>query len=260
MLFDGQKRAKEIREGLKANCRAGELVVVSVEPIPESMVYMRMKQKVGEQIGVNVRIDTVAADTVTDAVQALAEDESVAGIVVQLPLPEHVDIEAVLANIPPHKDPDALSPTPMVVSPVARAVMDIIAASDVDLTDAEVVVIGRGGLVGQPVANLFYALGVHLTVVDIETDRNEFEAALKVADVIVSGAGSPGLIQPHMIKRGCVLIDAGTSEAGGKIVGDAEPECEEVASLMTPVPGGVGPLAVTMLFANLCDLCKGTEL
>ena len=254
MLFDGRKRAQEIQEELKEKCSAGELVVVAVEPDAASMSYMRIKERVGEKVGVSVRVDAVSATDVASHVEKLAIDDSVAGIVVQLPLPDGVDTEAVLSAIPSDKDPDALSPNPMVASPVARAVMDIIAASDVDLIAAQVVVIGRGKLVGRPVANLLYALGVHLTIVDEETIPSEFEKILGDADVIVSGAGVPGLIQPHMIKEGVVLIDAGTSESNGKIVGDADPACEAITSLMTPVPGGVGPLAVTMLFANLCDL------
>lgn len=259
MLFNGRQRATEIQTELKSTCSGGQLVVVATNPDPASMSYMRIKQKVGETIGITVTIETVAQEEIIATVTKLATLDSVDGIVVQLPLPEGINPDIVTSHIPADKDPDALGSNARVISPVARAVLDILNESKVSFSDVQAVVVGRGKLVGQPVTQMLKAKGVHLTIVDEETPREDFESALKQADIVVSGAGVPGLIQPHMLQRDCVLIDAGTSESGGKIVGDADPACESVARVMTPVPGGVGPLAVTMLFANLCDLIEAHE-
>lgn len=254
MLFDGRQRARSLQDKLANQNVGGELVVVAIDPDPASMSYMRIKETVGERMGIPVRIDSVSAPSATLHVREIANYDSVGGIVVQLPLPSAVDTESLLAAIPRTKDPDALGPDPIVLSPVARAVLDIVSTTDIRFADAQVVVIGRGRLVGKPVADALYAKGAHLTIVDEHTNQEDLEVTLKNADLIISGAGVPGLIQPHMLKRGVVLIDAGTSEQGGVIVGDADPACESLCSLMTPVPGGVGPLAVTMLFANYIDL------
>ena len=147
--------------------------------------------------------------------------------------------------------------------PVARAVKEILEFYHVDLTDRKVLVIGKGKLVGEPVSVMFLHTRVQmqnttgvrepftLHVVDIDTPEHERLELIASADIIVSGIGSPHFLKPNMLKKSVVLIDAGTSEQSGKLVGDIDPACAEVASLLTSVPGGIGPVTVVSLFANL---------
>ncbi len=145
----------------------------------------------------------------------------------------------------------ALGPAPSVLPPVAGAVAEVLMRQGVDVAGKKVVVVGAGRLVGKPVAEMLKEMGGEVAV--ITTTSGSLEE-LKTADVVVLGAGNPGFIKPEMLKQGVVLIDAGTSEAGGKLMGDADPACAEVASIFTPVPGGIGPIAVAMIFKNLLAL------
>jgi 5,10-methylene-tetrahydrofolate dehydrogenase/methenyl tetrahydrofolate cyclohydrolase len=169
-------------------------------------------------------------------------------VLVQLP---HPQADALLAQIPPDKDVDALGLAPKVLAPVAGAVKEILARSDIEVRGKKAIVVGEGRLVGKPISRMLRDMGAEVSVVTLEQGSL---AELKDADIVVSGAGSPHLIQPEMLKPGVILIDAGTSESGGRMVGDCDPACADAASVFTPVPGGVGPVAVAMLFKNLSTL------
>jgi methylenetetrahydrofolate dehydrogenase (NADP+)/methenyltetrahydrofolate cyclohydrolase len=137
---------------------------------------------------------------------------------------------------------------------VAGAVAEVLERHHVDVTGKKTVVVGAGKLVGKPVASMLAEMGAEVSVV---TSTEGSLEELKTADIVVLGAGSPGFVKPDMLKEGVVLIDAGTSESNGKLAGDADPSCAEVASVFTPVPGGIGPLAVAMIFKNLLALTQG---
>jgi methylenetetrahydrofolate dehydrogenase (NADP+)/methenyltetrahydrofolate cyclohydrolase len=170
------------------------------------------------------------------------------GVIVQLPID---NADALLAKIPAEKDVDALGPAPKVPAPVAGAVKEVLERSHVEVKSKKAVVVGAGRLVGEPCARMLGDMGAIVSVVTLEQGSLD---ELKEADIIVSGAGSPGLIKPEMLKPGVALIDAGMSELGGKLVGDADPACAEVASVFTPTPGGIGPIAVAMVYKNLFAL------
>jgi methylenetetrahydrofolate dehydrogenase (NADP+)/methenyltetrahydrofolate cyclohydrolase len=181
-------------------------------------------------------------------------------VIVQLPLPEGVNQEELLNSIPVEKDADVLSRAARerfekgeegaLLPPVVGAIREILQSGNVAIAGKRAVVIGAGFLVGGPVAKWLRQQGADVEVLTIESSNEALVAALAEADIIVSGTGSPGLIMPDMIKQGLALIDAGTSESNGKIVGDADPACADKCSLFTPVPGGVGPIAVACLFEN----------
>jgi len=163
--------------------------------------------------------------------------------------------------VPNEKDVDALNPTiaegdRLVHAPVALAAVEILERSGVIIKGARTIVVGAGRLVGKPSAWLLKSLGAHVSMFTLEEGSIE---DLKDADIIVSGAGNPAFIKPEHIKDGVALIDAGTSELKKKIAGDADPACAEKASVFTPVPGGVGPVAVAMIFRNLFDLLEKAE-
>lgn len=239
MIVDGKKIAEEILAGLGESLRGRTLGIVVNAGDPATESFVKIKTKVAERLGVEVirgRLEDIR--TMCDAV------------VVQLP---HPDADALIPNIPGHKDVDALGDHAQVAAPVAEAVKEVLLREGVGVANKKVVVVGEGRLVGKPVARMLFTMGADVTVVTLEQGSLE---ELKDADVVVSGAGSPHLIKPEMLKPGVVLIDAGTSESGGKVVGDCDPSCADVASVITLVPGGIGPIAVAMLFKNLSTLVK----
>lgn len=244
MTIDGKKIAGEIVANLAPKFRAlGPLTlgIVMNQGDPASQSFVRIKERVAGRLNVELKRFSPA-----EFEDALACD----GTIVQLPI---LNGDELLARLGPEKDVDALGPAPLVRAPVAEAVSEILTRANVSALGKKAVVVGAGKLVGQPCAELLRELGAHVTVVTLEEGSLD---SLRDADIVVSGAGSPGLITPTMLKEGVILIDAGTSESGGKIVGDALLECAEVASIFTPVPGGVGPIAVAMLYKNLFTLSK----
>lgn len=234
------------------------IVVAGANPVIES--FVRIKTKAAEQLGVEMeRVNVSERSDAGKIIQAVNRLVSTAdAIIVQLPLPQGVDVNEVLAAVPKEKDVDALNPKVSedersVHAPVALAVVEILEQNDVKITGARTVVVGAGRLVGAPSAWLLRKMGADVSVFSLEEGSIE---DLKDADIVISGAGNPGFIKPEHIKEGAVLIDAGTSELNKKITGDIDPACAEVASIITPVPGGVGPVAVAMIFKNLLDLVK----
>jgi len=262
MIIDGRAIAESLYSDLLV--RRGEIerpivlgvVIVGDDPVIEQ--FVRIKARAAARLGVDVRQYQLAGGVQTaDVIRVVAElaNES-SGIIVQLPLPAHIDTTAVLSVVPKEKDVDALNPTVSddehpVFAPVALAVAEILKQVSFDPIGKRTVVVGAGKLVGLPSAAILKRLGA---LVSIVTDTHGSLDELKNADIVVLGAGNPGFIKPEHLKKGVVLIDAGTSESGGKVVGDADPACAEVASIFTPVPGGVGPISVAMIFKNLFDL------
>lgn len=252
MIIDGKQLAEAVYARLgKAELTLG-IVVGEKNPVIDS--FVKIKERAAERIGVTLLRHELPEGASTDdairAVHSLAATTD--GVIVQLPLPSQIDGEAVLAAIPPEKDVDGISPTPLVRPPVAEAVQEILVANNINVQGARAVVVGAGRLVGKPTADLLRELGADVSVVG----RGDSLDVLRDADIIVLGAGEPGLVKPEHVKDSVVLIDAGTSETGGKVKGDADPACAGKASLFTPVPGGVGPVAVAMIFRNLYELVK----
>ncbi|OGZ06832.1 MAG: hypothetical protein A3D65_06750 [Candidatus Lloydbacteria bacterium RIFCSPHIGHO2_02_FULL_50_13] len=270
MIADGKAIAQDIREKL-TRVVAGfsvplrlEIVIMGENPVIEN--FVRIKKKVGESLGIPVVEHRFQESTdekmLEDAVRKLGEDKDIVGIIIQLPLPAHLAVQKILDAVPTEKDVDVLSTESVaafrrgeakVLPPVAGAIQEILERYKVAVAGKDVLIIGHGRLVGAPAELFFRHNDAHVTVVGRGTRLDELT---KEADIIISGAGHPGLLKPEMIKQGAVIIDAGTSEAGGKIVGDADPKCAEVASVFTPVPGGVGPIAVALIFKNLLMLAQ----
>lgn len=262
IIVDGKAIAADIYANLAVRfaalgrkARLG-IVVVGENPVIES--FVRIKTRSAEQLGIEmVRTnlpDTAAIGEIIAAVKRTAE--SADAVIAQLPLPKGIDVNAVLSSVPKDKDVDALNPSVPeeerpVHAPVALAVVEILKRSGVEISGARTVVVGAGRLVGAPSAWLLKSLGAGVSMFTLEEGSI---GDLKDADIIVSGAGNPGFIKPEHIKEGVALVDAGTSELNKKITGDADPACAEKASVFTPVPGGVGPVAVAMIFRNFLEL------
>lgn len=261
MIADGRAIAEDMYQALAARrAQYGAIklgiVVVGANPVIES--FVRIKTRAAEKLNVEmVRIDLPeesATELVLQNVKKLVDTTD--AVIVQLPLPKHVDMEAALAAVPKEFDVDATNPTLRegerhVQAPVALAIVEILTRSRVKISGARTVVVGAGRLVGKPAAALLESLGAKVSMVTLEQGSI---ADLKDADIVVLGTGNPGFIKPEHIKLGVALIDAGTSEMNKKVVGDADPACALKAAVFTPVPGGVGPVAVAMIFRNLFDL------
>ncbi|MFA5736576.1 MAG: bifunctional 5,10-methylenetetrahydrofolate dehydrogenase/5,10-methenyltetrahydrofolate cyclohydrolase [Candidatus Paceibacterota bacterium] len=258
MIIDGRQIAEDIKKELKEKLigRNLKLAIVSVGDDIVSAKYLSRKQKFGEAVGVETIVykfaDDVSEDGLVEQLHKLANDGSINGIVVQLPLPKHLATEKLLALIPSEKDVDALTSEARVLPPVVAAIKEILTRNQVSIEGKRAVVVGRGRLVGKPAALWLTQNGAIVEIVDLATKNST--TIIAQADLIVSGAGKPGLLKVGMLKEGVVLIDAATSEAEGRLLGDAEPACALRCSIFTPVPGGVGPLTIACLFKNLAEL------
>ncbi len=262
MIIDGKATAESIYleltpkfAGLGRKVRLG-IVVVGANPVIES--FVRIKTRSAERLGIEmVRMnlpEQTDAGKVLQAIDRLAHDTD--AVIAQLPLPSHISTNEILAAVPKEKDVDALNPKVpegerLVHAPVALAVVEILKRGGIQIAGTKTVVVGAGRLVGAPSAWLLRSLGADVSVFSLEEGSIE---DLKDADIVVSGAGNPGFIKPEHLKEGVALVDGGTSELNKKILGDIDPACAEKALLFTPVPGGVGPVAVAMIFRNLFEL------
>jgi len=267
MIVDGRALGREVLTRAKVRAetldRAPHILAIVANETPATASYLSIKQKRAADAGCILRTEqfeaNVSASALTEAVLAADAD----AVVVQLPLPEGVDVRTVCDAIPLSKDADVLSSAARMkfeadepdalVPPVASAVAKILAFGGIDPKGKKAVVIGMGWLVGRPCAAWLAHAGA-----DVSHVTSEFGniALIGEADIIVSGAGSAHFITPDMLKNGVVLIDAGTSESNGEVVGDADLACAAKCSLFTPVPGGVGPLAVACLFENAVTLAE----
>ena len=279
-IIDGKQVAAEMRAELKAKVAELKtqgvvpgLAVILVGEDPASQSYVSAKEKACEEIGIFSDDNRLPADTSEADLLALVEkcnnDPKINGILVQLPLPKHIDEDKVLLAIEPAKDVDGFHPVnvgKMVVGQDAflpctpHGVIQLLMRSNVTLEGAEVVVVGRSNIVGKPVANMLIqkAPTGNATVTICHTRTKKMAEHVKRADIIIAAAGRPNTITADMVKDGAVVIDVGvnrvedaTKKRGYRLAGDVDFEAvKEKASLITPVPGGVGPMTITMLLYN----------
>jgi len=267
MIVDGKKIAAEILADVKNKIstlpRAPRLTVFTCAPNFETQKFLALKQKRAEEVGIEVKVVELDPRILTALViQTIHETVPVTdGIVVQLPFPPSIDIASVLASVPASHDVDALTydgADTAVLPPVVGAIDAIATHYQVAWTGAQVVVVGQGRLVGAPAALYATSQGAQVTV--LEKDTADYEQTIKEADILILGAGVPGLVTASMLKPGVVIFDAGTSEEGGLLVGDADISVANIASLTTPVPGGIGPITIAILLRNLVTLVKNRAL
>ena len=228
------------------------LTIITCAPNFETQKYLGLKTKRAKDIGVEAKVVDLKESSTTEGVIERVQHELLHcdGLIVQLPLPLHIDALRVTRMVPPSHDVDALNPhTIATLSPVVAAFKEILSRHDVDIAEKHVTIIGSGNLVGVPAYQWFTARGAAVSVVTKETADIPYYT--RSADIIVCGAGVPGLLVPDMVKEGVIILDAGTSEEGGELKGDADSRCAEKALLFTPVPGGIGPLTVAMLLSNV---------
>jgi methylenetetrahydrofolate dehydrogenase (NADP+)/methenyltetrahydrofolate cyclohydrolase len=269
-VIDGKQVAGAVRQRVAAGVevftgergRPPALATVLVGEDPASEIYVRNKHKACEEAGMRSVHHGLAADTseaeLLAVVEQLGEDDEIDGILVQLPVPDHIDPDRIVASIDPAKDVDGLTPTnagllahgmPGLVPCTPAGVIELLHHEAVDLEGAEAVVVGRSKLVGVPVARLLLAANATVTVCHSRT--RDLPAVCRRADVLIAAVGAPRLIGADAVKPGAVVIDVGVNRTEDGLCGDVDFEAaSEVAAAITPVPGGVGPMTIAMLLVN----------
>ncbi|HAR4837446.1 TPA: bifunctional methylenetetrahydrofolate dehydrogenase/methenyltetrahydrofolate cyclohydrolase FolD [Staphylococcus aureus] len=269
-ILDGKQIAKDYRQGLQDQVEAlkekgftAKLSVILVGNDGASQSYVRSKKKAAEKIGMISEIvhleETATEEEVLNELNRLNNDDSVSGILVQVPLPKQVSEQKILEAINPEKDVDGFHPINIgklyideqtFVPCTPLGIMEILKHADIDLEAKNAVVIGRSHIVGQPVSKLLLQKNASVTI--LHSRSKDMASYLKDADVIVSAVGKPSLVTKDVVKEGAVIIDVGnTPDENGKLKGDVDYDAvKEIAGAITPVPGGVGPLTITMVLNN----------
>jgi len=285
-IIDGKQVAADMRAELKDTVAKMKedgivpgLAVVLVGEDPASKSYVTAKERACEEIGIFSNDNRLAADTSQEDLMALVDklnkDPKINGILVQLPLPKHLDESQVLLEIDPDKDVDGFHPInvgKMVVGEKAflpctpHGVIQLLMRNNIKLEGAQVVIVGRSNIVGKPVANMLIQKNDtgNATVTVCHTRTKDLAAHCKRADIIIAASGWPNTVTADMVKDGAVVIDVGvnrvedaTKKRGYRLVGDVDFEAiKEKASFITPVPGGVGPMTITMLLFNTVESAK----
>ena len=274
-IIDGKSIAKELRESLAPRVAALKeqgitpgLTVIVVGDDPASAIYVRNKERACVKLGMNSQVLRFPAETtqeeILNTVRLLNQDDSVHGILVQLPLPRHIDEQAVLRAIDPDKDVDGfhamnagrlMNGESGFVACTPKGVMRLLEVSGVELDGKNAVVVGRSNIVGKPMALLL--LQKNCTVTIAHSHTKDLTAVTRSADILVVAVGRAGFITGDMIKLGAAVMDVGINRVDGKVVGDVDFEsAKEVASWITPVPGGVGAMTIAMLMENTVEAAE----
>lgn len=252
-----QRQAQQVRGLRQAHDIEPKLAIIVTVENPVIDIYMRLKQRYGDDIQVSVVIHRVAQAEVPALLRALNNDDSIHGIIIQLPLQDPAQTDELVDLVAPAKDVDALGNQAIYEPATPLAIMWLLAGYNVDLKNKQVLLIGRGKLVGAPLERMLQASGVNVSVADRTT--HDLAAETVTADIIITATGSPAILYPDMIKQGAVVVDAGVASEDGKTVGDVAPQVYERDDLtITPTKGGVGPLTVCALFDNVIRAARAS--
>jgi methylenetetrahydrofolate dehydrogenase (NADP+)/methenyltetrahydrofolate cyclohydrolase len=279
-IIDGKKLAADIRQEVKAEVTAlrgqgtePHLAVIIVGSDPASQVYVRNKHQDCEEVGIRSLVIELSADTtqaqLLDKIKELNQDKTVHGILVQSPLPKGLSEEQAFQSISPLKDVDCFHPENVGLMTLGRprflpctpaGVIELLVRTGIEISGKYIVIVGRSNIVGKPLANMLLQKAKHAnaTVTVCHTGTKGLPYYTKQADIVIAAAGSPGMITGSMLNNNCVVIDVGvnqvtdlTKKSGVRLVGDVDFEsASKVASYITPVPGGVGPMTRAMLLKN----------
>lgn len=285
-LLEGKHLAAALRKGVKAEVedlgRLGIVPTLSMIRVGQddaSVIYMNAKAKASEEVGIRSTITELPADSSEERVRSLLEDigrdDSIHGVIVQLPLPAHLDPLKILSLMNPEKDVDGFHPInvgrlsmgePLFVPATPLGIKELLDRSDVRVEGAHVVILGRSNIVGRPLANYLSIKrpGLNATVTVCHSSSTNLEKITRSGDILVSAVGRAEFVSSSMVSSGAVVVDVGMnrivdsySPTGKRLVGDVRfDEVKEVASAITPVPGGVGPMTVVMLLMNTVRACR----
>lgn len=271
-MIDGRKIKDEILTKIKDGILSLSFTPIFCDILVgqdiSSVQYVRMKAKIAESVGIKFRTadfkESTQTEELIEEINNLNHVPHMCGVIIQLPLPSHIDKRVVLDAIDPKLDVDCLgvvnsedfySNNSAISYPTALACIKILDSLDVDLSDKKILILGQGSLVGLPVTHLLRGKGLDVSTVNTKTENTE--ELIKNADVIISAMGRGKFIKGDMIKEGVIIIDAGTSEDNGAVIGDVDVESVlGIASFVSPTPGGVGPVTVAMLLENVLQVAK----
>jgi methylenetetrahydrofolate dehydrogenase (NADP+)/methenyltetrahydrofolate cyclohydrolase len=270
-IIDGKKIARQIREQIKEEVKKMKvrpgIAVVLIGENPASKVYVSMKGIACDDVGFHSEKyelkETISERDLLQLIKKINTNPKIHGILVQLPLPKHISQQNIITAIDPKKDVDGFHPVnvgamgskiPHFVPCTALGILHLIKTTT-SITGKHTVVVGRSAIVGKPTADLLLDAGATVTVCHSQTKDLAFHT--RQADILVVAAGKPKLITVDMVKKGAIIIDVGINRIDGKIVGDVDFEnVKKVASAITPVPGGVGPMTIAMLLSNTLESAK----
>ena len=279
-LIDGKKIAQELEAETKTklvsfrNLHRGVVIKIAVVVLGDDSatnIFIRKKWQMAQRLGIGFKIYRYPANITTEKLRKeialIGRMPAVKGIIVQLPLPERINVRSVLNAIPSNKDVDSLceknlgklyNDSNIILPPVTAACACILASLKIDLRGKNVVVMGRGNLVGKPTA--IWAINQGATVSILNSKTVDASHYLKEADIIVTGVGQPGLINKNNVKSGSIILDASYAHKDGKPCGDCDVlSLEKTDCQITPVPGGIGPITVSMIYVNLLKLLEKTK-
>lgn len=272
-ILSGKGLAAKIRQELKHKIQKSRvtpgLAVILVGQDPASEMYVEFKSEASQEVGMYLQTfdfdEDVSEKKLLKTIEKLNRNKKIHGILVQLPLPDHIDTSLVLETIDPMKDVDGFHPenvgwlsvgAPEMMPATTRGIWTLLDSANINVEGKHVVVVGASNIVGKPTAQLLLNEGATVTVCHKKTKN--LEEYTKKADILISATGVPNLIEASMVKKGAVVIDVGTARLNGKTVGDVDFEkVKEKAAYITPVPGGVGPMTVASLLQNTWDaMCE----
>ena len=287
VIMDGKALGMKIREGLKATGAALNkkgitpcLAVVLVGDDPASLSYITSKEKALAEAGMESRdirlADNTSEDALLSLISELNRDEKIHGILVQSPVPKHINEEKVNAAIAPEKDVDCFHPVsvgnmvlgkPGFLPCTPHGVLVLLKEYNIPVSGANVVIVGRSNIVGKPLANLLIRREYNATVTVCHTGTKDLAHHTSRADILVAAAGNPAFIKPEMVRNGAAVIDVGinrvsdpSSKKGYRVCGDVDPAVADKASFYTPVPGGVGPMTIAMLLQNVIEAAQRRKI
>ncbi len=252
-----ERQARQIRTLRQAYHVIPKLAIVQTIDNAVIDTYVRLKQGYGDDILAEVAVHKIDQADLLSTIQALNEDESVHGIIIQLPLADTAETDAAVNAVLPEKDVDGLGENATLTPATAMAIDWLVAGYNVELRGKHITIVGNGRLVGAPLAKLWRTSGLDVTVLDSKTDN--FASNIRKAEIIVTATGVPGVVTSQMVQPNAVVVDAGTASENGKLVGDVADDVRERNDVtITPKKGGVGPLTVTALFDNLIQAARAT--
>jgi methylenetetrahydrofolate dehydrogenase (NADP+)/methenyltetrahydrofolate cyclohydrolase len=274
-LLEGRPVAEKIKEEIKKQvCKLHKPPVLASVLIGDDLgatTYAKSQAKTAENLGIVYKLfkldQGITEEALIDSIIELNADKDVNGIIVQMPVPQHIDYKKVTELISPFKDVEGMHPANMgkmlfgrarIVACTANAIMELLNSTNIDLYGKEVVIVGHSEIVGKPLTLLLLEKFATVTVCHIGTSKaGKLEEHVRRAEILIVAVGQAGLIKGDWIKEGAIVIDVGINKVGDKIVGDVEFEtAQKRAAYITPVPGGVGPLTVTVLMRNLVEAAK----
>lgn len=256
--FIKERQARQVRSLKQGSHVYPRLDIIRTNPDPVVDSYMKLKQNYGSDVGIEVRVHTIEQSGAMELIKELNNEIKVHGIIVQIPLPDPAQTDEILNAVAPAKDVDGLADKTSFDPATPMAINWLLAGYNVELSHKNILIVGQGRLVGQPLADMLVKSGYIVNVADKNTSN--LAAHTKLADVLICATGRPGLITVDMVKPGAVIVDAGVSTDSNGLVGDVDKSVRQIPDItITPEKGGVGPLTVCALFENVISSARAVN-